>query len=283
MARVVMPLPHRDFDPSEVAVSWRVLTDRGHEVRFATPDGGAAAADPIMLDGIGLDPWSRVPGLRRVRLIGLVLRANRDARRAYAELERDRHFCAPLRWDQVSTSDFDGLVLPGGHRARGMRDYLENAALQRLVVAFFDVDRPVGAICHGVLLAARSLRGDGKSVLFGRRTASLTWAQERAASALAHIGRWWDRDYYRTYVEQPGQPEGHMSVEAEVTRALASPKDYLDVPRDAPDFRRKTSGLARDSVDDARPAWVVRDGNYVSARWPGDVHTFAARFAELLD
>jgi hypothetical protein len=27
----------------------------------------------------------------------------------------------------------------------------------------------------------------------------------------------------------------------------------------------------------------VQDGNYVSARWPGDAHTFAQRFAELLD
>jgi len=174
------------------------------------------------------------------------------------------------------------LLLPGGHRARGMRDYLESAVLQRLVVAFFDADKPVGAICHGVLLAARRRRDAGKSILYGRRTASLTWAQERAASMLAHVGRWWDRDYYRTYVEEPGQPEGFMSVEAEVTRALAAPEDYRNVPRDAPDFRRKTSGLARDSIDDARPAWVVQDGNYVSARWPGDVHTFAARFAELL-
>jgi len=31
MARVIMPLPQRDFDPSEVAVSWRVLTGRGHD------------------------------------------------------------------------------------------------------------------------------------------------------------------------------------------------------------------------------------------------------------
>ena len=283
MALVLMPLPHRDFDPSEVAVSWRVLIALGHDVRFATPDGGPAAADPIMLDGIGLDPWSRVPGVRRIRLIGLLLRANRDARRAYAAFERDPHFAAPLRWEQASAGDFDGLLLPGGHRARGMRDYLESAVLQRLVVAFFDADKPVGAICHGVLLAARSRRADGRSVLYGRRTASLTWAQERAASALAHVGRWWDRDYYRTYVEQPGQPDGYMSVEAEVARALASPDDYVDVPRDAPDFRRKTSGLARDRVGDAGPAWVVRDGNYVSARWPGDAHTFAARFGELLD
>ncbi len=67
-----------------------------------------------------------------------------------------------------------------------------------------------------------------------------------------------------------------------MTRALASPGDFLDVPRSASDYARKTSGLARDSASDARPAWVVRDGNYVSARWPGDVHTFARTFLDVL-
>jgi len=68
-----------------------------------------------------------------------------------------------------------------------------------------------------------------------------------------------------------------------VTRALARPEDFLDVPPGAPDYRRKTSGRARDSADDPRPAWVVRDGNYVSARWPGDVHTFAHTFAQMFN
>ncbi len=74
-----------------------------------------------------------------------------------------------------------------------------------------------------------------------------------------------------------------MSVQQEVTRALASPADFIDVPKDAPDYGMKTNGLARDSMTDERPAWVVCDGNYVSARWPGDVHTFAKRFASLLE
>jgi hypothetical protein len=37
----------------------------------------------------------------------------------------------------------------------------------------------------------------------------------------------------------------------------------------------KTSGMARDTATDSRPAFVVDDGSYVSARWPGDTHTFA--------
>jgi hypothetical protein len=32
---------------------------------------------------------------------------------------------------------------------------------------------------------------------------------------------------------------------------------------------------ARDTATDSRPAFVVDDGDYVSARWPGDTHTFA--------
>jgi hypothetical protein len=33
--------------------------------------------------------------------------------------------------------------------------------------------------------------------------------------------------------------------------------------------------MARDTVTDSRPAFVVDDGDYLSARWPGDTHTFA--------
>ncbi len=282
IAQVLIPIPAQDFDPSEVAVSWQVLTRLGHRVRFATPDGRPGAADQIMIDGIGLDPWSRVPGLRRFRLIGALLRANGDARRAHAAMLRDPEFAHPMRWDDVAADTFDGLLLGGGHRARGMRTFLESEVLQRLVASFFAADKPVAAICHGVLLAARSKRADGRSVLYGRRTTALTWKQEKAASALAHVGRRWDRDYYRTYTETPGEPEGYMSVQAEVTRALARPEDFVDVPSDAPFAARKTSGLARDTIDDDRAAWVVCDGTYVSARWPGDAHTFARRFAGIL-
>jgi hypothetical protein len=73
-----------------------------------------------------------------------------------------------------------------------------------------------------------------------------------------------------------------MSVQQEVTRSLARPDDFLDVPPGSTDYRLKTSGRTRDTADDSRPAWVVRDGNYVSGRWPGDVHTLARAFAEVL-
>ncbi len=283
MARVLVPLPARDFDPSEAAVSWRVLGNAGHAVSFATPDGRPAVADDMMLTGRGLDPWGAIPLLRNWPLIGLLMRANRDARKAYAEMVADPSYLAPQRWDAVDASAYDGLLLPGGHRARGMREYLESRILQSLVAGFFEEEKPVAAICHGVLLAARSIsKRTGHSVLWGYQTTALPWAFENSAWSVARITRFWDPDYYRTYLEQDGQPKGFMSVQQEVTRALARVEDFRDVLREDLLYRRKTSGLARDSMDDETPAFVVRDRNYVSARWPGDVHTFAKIFAGIL-
>ena len=61
MASVLLPLPSLDFDPTEVAVSWSVLRERGHDVVFATPDGRPARADELMVSGRGLDPWGALP------------------------------------------------------------------------------------------------------------------------------------------------------------------------------------------------------------------------------
>jgi putative intracellular protease/amidase len=283
MSLILLPIPSRDFDPTEVAVSWKTLTQRGHRVVFATPDGKPGACDPIMLSGIGLDPWSGIPVLRKIRVLGRLLSANGAARTAYAEMLHDPAFASPMRWDQIESADFEGLLLGGGHRARGMREYLESVVLQRVTAEFFADEKPVGAICHGVLLAARSKRVDGRSVLHGRKTTALTWALERKGSALAHVGRFWDRHYYRTYLEAAGQPAGYMSVQHEVTRALASSADFIDVSANDPEFKRKMGGIVRDTLTDDRAAWVVRDENYVSARWPGDTHSFARTFAAVVE
>jgi hypothetical protein len=156
-----------------------------------------------------------------------------------------------------------------------MRDYLESEILQRHVGGFFDSEKPVAAIamaCCWPHAASRRVPAVRCSAV----------ALENSAWSLARVTRFWDPHYYRTYLEQDGQPRGFMSVQQEVTRALARREDFRDVPSDDPDYRRKTSGLQRDTLDNPTPAFVVRDRNYVSARWPGDVHSFARTFAEML-
>ena len=196
----------------------------------------------------------------------------------------DAAFAAPLHWGAARRSVYDALVLPGGHRARGMRPYLESPEVQQMAIDAFRAEKPVGAICHGVLVAARAVDPvTERSVLYGRRTTALTWALERKAWGIARFTRFWDANYYRTYTEERGQRWGYMSVQQEVTRALADPADFADVEKGSPDWRRKTSGqrprLAR--TTSALPSSSAT-GPTCSARWPGDAHTFARTFAAVL-
>ena len=48
---ILCPLPSIDFDPTEVAVPWQVLSAAGHEVIFATPNGMPGSADHRMVTG----------------------------------------------------------------------------------------------------------------------------------------------------------------------------------------------------------------------------------------
>ncbi len=247
MATVLIPLPAFDFDPTEAAVPWSVLVARGHEVVFATPHGLAAQADPRMVDGGGLGVWRSL------------LRADRHGRSAYAAMCQAPAFQHPIAYAQVHAQAFDGLVLPGGH-AQGMRAYLESTELQRLVVTAFAQGKPVGAICHGVVLAARSRRANGRSVLHGHRTTALTRSLELSGWALTAL---WLGNYYRTYP---------TTVQSEVMAALANPNDFLAGP----------TPWRRDEPAHLEPGFTVRSGQYLSARWPGDAHRFATEFAAML-
>ncbi|MDF2694163.1 MAG: hypothetical protein K0S65_2546 [Labilithrix sp.] len=240
MARVLFPLPDRDFDVTEVAVPWKLLTEAKHEVVFATEKGGMPAADPLLLSGV---------------LFGQL--GAKDLPKAfYRELESTAAFERPMLWSAIEPASFDALVLPGGH-ASGMKQYLASDVLFAKVASFAATKRPLGAICHGVLVLARATDPDtGKSVLHGRRTTCLPKYMERTAYWLTawKLGR-----YYRTY---------DAYVEDEVTSALETPAHFERGP-----FTLTAHGTRED--DNA--AFVVEDDHYVSARWPGDAFLFAKK------
>jgi putative intracellular protease/amidase len=62
-------------------------------------------------------------------------------------------------------------------------------------------------------------------------------------------------------------------VQDEVVGALRDPAQFERGPRVL---------SARGTASDDSAAFVVQDGRYVSARWPGDAYLFARRFADLL-
>jgi protease I len=248
MSIVLMPLPLRDADPTETGVPWRVLTERGHSVVFATPDGNPGEADPRMVTGRGLG------------LFAPLLKADRNGRSAYDAMIESAEFRRPILYDDIRVGDFDSILLPGGH-AKGMRPYLESERLHAAVSGFFRRRKVIAAICHGVLLAARARNEAGHSVLQGRKTTGLTKRMELGAWALTcvYLG-----DYYRTYP---------LTVEEEVRAVLARPEDFITGPL----------SLARDAPQSLDAGFTVRDGNYLSGRWPGDAHRFANDLAAMLE
>src|ERR1700760_1213997 len=137
MGSVLIPIPDRDFDPTEVAISWQVLRANGHRVVFATESGSPGVADDIMVTGRGLDFWSAIPVLGAIPIVGRMWGANKDARRAYRDMLASQEYQHPSRWAETTLDGIDALLLPGGHRARGMRSYIDSEALHRLVVDAF--------------------------------------------------------------------------------------------------------------------------------------------------
>jgi putative intracellular protease/amidase len=245
MARVLVPLPDTDFDPTETAVPWRRLREAGHEVEFATVAAGVPRCDPLLLTGVVMGK----------------LGADPPAIADYRAMQASAEFVAPRRWLDIEPADYDALLLPGGH-APGMKGYLESTLLQEKIAAFAVLDRPIAAICHGVLLLARTHdAASGRSLLHGRRTTCLPKYMEALAYGLSFwkLGR-----YYRTYPAY---------VEDEVRAALAHPADFVRGP--------VTLGR-RGSASDDRGAFVCVDGNYISARWPGDAYLFARNLIALL-
>jgi putative intracellular protease/amidase len=249
MSKVLIPVPSWGFDPSEVGIPWKLLTQRNHEVVFATPDGQKAAADTCMLTGDGLGIWKTA------------LRARQDAVDACREMDSDHAFCNPVKYSDLQEAYFDAVFLPGGHDKK-VKDYLESALLQQTIADFFAAEKPVAAICHGVVLLARSKnRETGKSVIYDYKTTALLKSQERLAYNMTRL---WLQDYYLTYPE--------MTVEDEVRAALSDGHNFVAGPKP----------ILRDSLDHLGRGFVVKDRNYVSARWPGDVYNLSLKFAELL-
>ena len=232
---VLMCLPNRDFDPTEAAVTWKVLHTAGIGVEFATPDGQPARGDRDTLRGGFRGPFPARP----------------EAVSAYRAMLEDPRYARPLTWSDAASRHPDAVVFPGGHAA-GVRPYLESPAVQEIALAAHRRGATIGAICHGVLVLARTTDPQtGRSLLDGRTVTSLTKSLERSAFALTfwRVGR-----RFRTYP---------VYTEDEVRQSLG------------PTGRFVVGGVRSEPH-------VVQDGNLVTARYAVDVRRFGQMLAAKL-
>ncbi len=230
---ILIPLPDHDFDPTETATPWRVCAERGWKTIFATENGQIAEADPRLLMGFIRGPLGAGP-------VGL---------RDYRAMTQSAGYQKPIKYSDINVDDYDALLLAGGH-APGMKQFLESKTIQEKTVEFFKQGKCVGAICHGVLVLARSIDPEtGKSVIHNYKTTSLTKLLEMIgyASTFWLLGR-----RFRTY---------DTYVEDEVRAAVKDESQY-------------STGLIPFPH-------VVVDRNLVTARyWLFDAVRYSIRFAD---
>ena len=250
MKQILIPIPSYGFDPTEVAIPWKLLSENGFEITFATPKGKVAEGDKIMITGEGLGIFKKL------------LKARKDAISAYYLMLKSREFNNPINYEEIIESEFDSIYLPGGHD-KGVKEYLESLVLQNIIPLFFKNNKKVGAICHGVILLARSInKENSKSVIYEYKTTSLLKSQELLAYNLTKL---WLKDYYLTYPE--------ITVEDEVIAALKSNSQFL--------YGNKP--IFRDTLNNTKHGFYVIDRNYISARWPGDIYSFTLAYINLLN
>ena len=235
-ADILMPLPDYDFDPTESAIPWKVCTSQGWRVAFSTEHGNVAQSDLNKLKG-------PLPGL---------LSASGEARAAYLQMIQCPDYQHPIPYAEIDPDQYQALLLPGGDALR-MRQYLESPVLQRKVLQFWQQDKLIGAICHGVLVLARTIDPKtGCSVLYGRKVTAPPKSLDRFAYRL---DSWLIRRGYIMY---------SCCVADEVRACLEHPEDFsigssIFVP------------------------YVVSDGNLITSRWYLDAGQFSERFVNVLE
>jgi putative intracellular protease/amidase len=234
--RILMPLPDNDFDPTEASIPWEACIAQGWNVDVTTELGSVPQADAHKLKG-------PLPGL---------LSAGSRAKAAYHMMAEDAAYQHPIVYEEIDASQYDALLLPGGD-GLGVRQYLDSQVLQGKVFEFYRQGKLIGAICHGVLVLARTIDPTtAQSILYGHKVATVPKSLDRVAFL---FDSWFLRHGYVMY---------SCCVEDEVRACLKSTDDLS-----------MGSGLFTPHV--------VCDGALVTSRWYLDAELFAKCFTSEME
>ncbi|MEA2246267.1 MAG: hypothetical protein QOH46_796, partial [Solirubrobacteraceae bacterium] len=164
------------FWAEELLAPLRVFDQAGVDVTIATPGGVRPTVDEGSLDPAMIGGEDQAEEMRR----GLDAAADRLA--------------APVRLEDVSASDYDGVFIPGGHGP--MEDLAVSPDMGRLLVMLLDEGKVVASVCHGPAALLPATRPDGTWAFADRRLAGFTNEEEQQAG-LADRAPWLLEDRMR--------------------------------------------------------------------------------------
>jgi putative intracellular protease/amidase len=147
----------------EFAMPYRALTEAGHEVVVATPNGTTPNVDMMSLRP------SMAGGEEGALELEAIIRSAEVMRR-------------PLQLADARLEDYDAVYLPGGHGP--MQDLAVDADAGRLLTAALASGKPLAIVCHAPA-SMLSTRIHGVSPFKGYRVTCFTNEEEEAVGLAA--------------------------------------------------------------------------------------------------
>lgn len=139
----------------EFAAPYYVFRDAGADVTLASPKGGQPPVDPASeAEDAATEASKR-------------FRGDEKARMEMAETHR---------LAEISPDQYDALFFPGGHGP--LWDLSSDNEVKRLIQAFDEEEKPIGAIGHGPAAFVNALGGRGRSLVENRKLTAFTNAEE---------------------------------------------------------------------------------------------------------
>ena len=151
----------------EFAKPYKIVTDAGHTVVVATPNGVTPNVDMMSLRP------EMAGGVQGALELEAIIRSAEAMRR-------------PLKLSDVRLEDYDAVYLPGGHGP--MSDLAFDADVGRLLTAQLLSGNPLFIVCHGPA-AMLSTRIHGVSPFKGYRVTGFTNKEEEAVGVAA-VATW---------------------------------------------------------------------------------------------
>jgi putative intracellular protease/amidase len=136
----------------EAAHPWKVFTDAGFDLTWASPEGGVAEMDGVDL----MDP-------------------------VQAEFLESFGSNGPttVAAESIAPSAYDAIFYVGGHGA--MWDFADDETLDRIAMTIYESNGVISAVCHGPAGLTNLKLNSGEYLVTGKNVAAFTDAEEEAS------------------------------------------------------------------------------------------------------
>ncbi|MCG7207420.1 type 1 glutamine amidotransferase domain-containing protein [Streptomyces arenae] len=144
----------------ELTHFWDFAEEHGFSTDLASPSGGRVPLDPESLTAPMLD--------------------DHGTGKRYLDRDFMNLLGSTMKISDASVDDYDAIYLTGGHGV--MFDFPQNRDLRSLIVQFYETDRVVSAVCHGVAGLLEVTLSSGNPLVQGKKVTGFSWPEEELAN-----------------------------------------------------------------------------------------------------